>query len=386
MNKGIERHKKMIKSNSNKTKIMGLMLVFCLVLALAACGSKDTDYVEPYDYDLSEYVTLGDYTGIKVTESAISVSAEEIQAEIQTRLQTASTTIEKKEGLAEIGQNVNISYVGKIDGKEFEGGSTGAGGATITLGNSGYIEGFDDGVIGMKVGEIKALDLKFPEDYWNKDLANKPVEFTVTLNFISVSNVPEYNLEFIKTNSEYTTVKDYEKSVKKDLLATKEAAEAEEMSNTIWATVMDNAEILKYPETELQASKDTNRQYYEDYAENYGMEFAEFVTMYTGMTEAEYDEYLKEYAEAIVAQEMVMYSIARKEGITIGDSEYDKMLKEFMAEQGFESDEDFKSAYGTSFEEYAGKGNIMKSFMLEKVLDFVNEKSVKVPSEEITNA
>ncbi|MBN7772809.1 trigger factor [Clostridium aminobutyricum] len=363
----------MIKTNK---KIVSFIMILCLTLSLAACGSKSEDK-EPYDYDLSEYVTLGDYTGIKVTEEAISVSGDDVKAEIQNRLQQASTTTEDKEGTAAAGQTVNIAYVGKIDGKEFEGGSTT--GTNITLGSSGYIDGFDDGVIGMKVGETKTLNLQFPEDYWGKEVAGKPVDFTVTLNSITVSNVPEYNIDFVKANSKSTTLEEYEKSVKEDLLAQKEANAKQQMQNSVWNTVVDNAKVLKYPDKELKDIKETIKTQYEPYAEQYGMEYADFMEQMLGMTE-------DEYAKTIVHQEMVIYSIARKEGITINDSEYDKLLKDYMKEQNITSDKEFKAQYGASFEEYVGKANLMKSFMMEKVLDFVVDQSVKVPAEESAKA
>lgn len=90
---------------------------------------------------------------------------------------------------------------GQKDGKAFEGGSTGKGGTDIVLGASGYIAGFDDGVIGMKVGETKDLDLTFPEDYHEKSLAGQPVVFTVTLNYIIVPKTVKYDMDFIKSVS-----------------------------------------------------------------------------------------------------------------------------------------------------------------------------------------
>lgn len=370
----------MIKGNNGKTKIMALLLVSCLTLSLAACGAK---YVEPYsNYDLSEYVKLGDYKGVEAAETKVSITDEDVQAEIQSRVQAASKQVEKKEGIAAEGDSVKIAYVGKIDGKAFEGGSTGKEGTTITLGSSGYIPGFDDGVIGMKVGEMKTLNLKFPADYsMNKDLAGKDTTFDVTLSAIMVTETPKYDIEFVKANSKEKTLKDYEKSVKKELLAKKKSAAEEEMKNQLWATIMDNAKILKYPETELEACKKTNQEYYESYAKQYGMEFKDFVKQYTGMDEKAYNDYLKQYSEAIVSQEMVMYSIAKAENISISDKEYKEKLKDFMKEQGVEDDKAFEKQYGKSFEEYAGKDNLMKSFLLEKVLDFAVENAKIVPAE-----
>lgn len=370
----------MNKRNNGKTKYIALLMVCGLTLSLAACGNDD--YVQPYsNYDLSEYVTLGEYKGLEVTQNKIEVTDEEVQAEIKSRLAEAAQDVEKTEGTAASGDKVRIVYEGKMDGKVFEGGSTSAEGTTITLGQSGYIDGFDDGVIGMKPGESKTLELQFPEDYRNNDLAGKDVEFDVTLEAIVISEIPEYNLEFVTANSDAKTLEEYEESVKADLIGLKETTADEEMKNTLWSQVMDNSEILKYPEAEIKQTKEVNEAYYESYATQSGMETEEFISMYTGMDAEAYADYQQQYAEAIVAQEMVMYTIAKAENLTITDDEYDELLKEFMTAQGIDDEKAFEEQYGMSFEEYAGKDNIMKSFMLEKVIDFLVDNAVVTEAE-----
>ncbi|WP_205666525.1 trigger factor [Aminipila luticellarii] len=368
----------MIKKNNGKTKWMALLLISCLTLSLAACGDK---YVMPYsDYDLSEYVKLGDYKGIEATETKVSVTDDEVQAEIQSRVKAAAKQVEKKEGTAVKGDSVKIAYSGKLNGKAFEGGSTGADGTTITLGSSGYIPGFDDGVIGMKVGEMKTLNLQFPQDYGKEELNGKNVDFDVTLSAIMVTETPKYDVDFVKAHSKETTIAGYEKSVKKELYAKKKSAAEEEMRNQIWGKIMDNAKILKYPEKEIAACKETNKQYYESYAKQYGMELKDFVKQYAGMDEKAYQEYLQKYAEAIVSQEMVMYSIAKAENITISDEEYKQKMEDFKKDQGVTDEKAFKQQYGKSFEEYVGKDNLMKSFLLEEVIQFAVDHAKIVPA------
>lgn len=84
--------------------------------------------------------------------------------------------------VVEEGDTVNIDYTGYLDGEAFDGGSTDGAGTDITLGSSGYIDGFDDGVIGHEVGETFDIDVTFPDDYWEESLAGQPVVFTVTIN------------------------------------------------------------------------------------------------------------------------------------------------------------------------------------------------------------
>ncbi|QIB69887.1 trigger factor [Aminipila butyrica] len=374
----------MIRMNSGKRKVTALLVLSCLTLSLAACGNS---YEVPYsDYDLSEYVTLGDYKGVQVTETKVSVTPEEVQAEIQKRLTAAGKQVEKTEGTAAEGDSVKLIYVGKLDGVPFENGSTGDEGTTITLGSSGYIDGFDAGVVGMKVGQMKTLHLTFPEDYGKDELNGQNVDFDVTLGAIMVTETPTYDLAFVKANSSETSLADYEKSVKKELYKTKQESAEEETKNQLWASIMDNAKVLKYPEKEVQAAKDTNEEYYENYAKQYNMELKDFVKQYAGMDEKAYADYQQQYAEAIISQEMVMYSIAKAEGISISDKEYKEKLAAFKADQGVTDDKAFKDQYGQSFEEYAGKDNLMKSFLLEKVIQFALDNAKVVPAEQNADA
>ena len=140
----------------------------------AAPASTEKDYVA------EECVTLPEYKGIEVD---CTVSEEDIEAEIKSVLNDHATEKKVKKGKCKQGDTVNIDFTGKVDGKEFDNGS--AEDYSMTIGSSGFIAGFDDGVDGMKVGETKDLKLKFPDDYHQEDLKGKDVVFTVKVNFIS---------------------------------------------------------------------------------------------------------------------------------------------------------------------------------------------------------
>lgn len=364
----------MIRGKKHTVKLAALGLALTMTFALTGCGAEE--FENPYkDLNLAEYVTVGDYINLEATMDKVKVTDEEVQAEIASRLEAASTQVEVTEGTAASGDSVKIVYTGKIDGETFDGGSTGDEGTVITLGSSGYIAGFDDGVIGMKVGEKKDLNLTFPDDYWNSDLAGKPVVFSVELKAIMETKEAEYNLEFVKANSNAKSIEAYEESIRKELEEQKQAAAENSVKDQLWTAIMEGSKVEKYPEDMVEETKKINEEYYESYAEQYQMDLMEFIKMYTGMDEEAYNQYQQQYAEAIVAQEMVMYSIAEKEGITLSKSEYKAALKELMESQGITDEEEFKSMYGMSFEEYAGKDNLAKSFLLEKILDFAVENA-----------
>ena len=162
----------------NKKLLIGSGVVVAIVAVIAIIlvfvNNKQS---KEYNYDLSKYVKVGNYKGLEYTSQKASVTDEEVDVEIQRRLQKAAKTENSKTGKVENGDTINISFVGKIDGKEFEGGSSES--TDITVGTTQMIDGFVEGLIGKNVGESVTLNLKFPDDYGKTDLQGKAVEFKV---------------------------------------------------------------------------------------------------------------------------------------------------------------------------------------------------------------
>ncbi len=353
---------------------ISISLVIGMILATACTNS--VKYEDPYsDYNIDDYVKLGKYEGIEVTKPDVKVSKEEVKAEIDARVAEKTTQEHKKEGTAESGDKVNISYVGKKDGKAFEGGSTGKDGTEIVLGASGYIPGFDDGVIGMKVGETKDLNLTFPEDYHEKTLAGQPVVFTVTLNYISVPKTVKYNMDFVKSVSKAKSLKEYEAEVKKDLQEKKEVSAKNVMYGNLWNVIIDSAKIKKYPEDQVKRAQGEVEEQLKQYAAQYGTTVDDLMKNMMQMDKKQYKKYLKEEAKSIVAQEMVFSAILKKEKITLSQAEYDKKLKELKKEQGIDDEEFKKTSGGKTFEEAVDKNKLVRAFLLDKVCEDVLSKA-----------
>lgn len=160
-------------------------LLACTML-LSSCGSVD------YSKDLSAYVELGSYKGIdfELTQPE-EITDEKINDYVLEAFKSYTTLTEQAEDYAaQNGDTVNMDYVGKINGEKFEGGE--ATGATVELGSGQLIDGFEEGLVGLKKGDTKTLDLKFPEDYANTELKGKDVTFEVTVNSVSVKEY-KYN-------------------------------------------------------------------------------------------------------------------------------------------------------------------------------------------------
>ena len=142
-----------------KKKTIAGLLCGVALLVLASCGSS----MSYEDYDLNEYLKVGEYKGLTVAPYSISVTDDEVQEQIQSNLKAAAkdTKLDKNTAIAD-GDTVNIDYTGKVDGKKFDGGT--AEKQDLTIGSGSFIDGFESGLIGHKKGETVTLNLTFPED------------------------------------------------------------------------------------------------------------------------------------------------------------------------------------------------------------------------------
>ena len=169
--------------------------------------------------DVYPEVTLGQYKGLEVVKAAVSVSDEQVEAELNRMAQNVAST-EVVEKAAEMGDTANIDFEGFADGVAFAGGK--GEGHDLKLGSGQFIPGFEEQVVGMTAGEEKDVNVTFPADYHAADLAGKAVVFKVKLNKVTVTNVPAIDDEFAKDVSEFETLEE----LKNDIRA--KAAEAAE--------------------------------------------------------------------------------------------------------------------------------------------------------------
>ena len=195
-----------------KKKLTVLAAGICaLSLLLTGCSSEISN----------DYVTITKYKGVEIDKvDADAISDNDVETQINSVLQSKSTTTEVTDRAAQTGDTVTIDYEGKKDGEAFKGGT--ATDAQLTLGSGQFIDGFEDGVVGHNIGDTFDLDLTFPENYGNEDLAGQAVVFTVTLKGISQTDVPELTDEFVQSVSDTSkTVEEYKKEIKKSLKAKK---------------------------------------------------------------------------------------------------------------------------------------------------------------------
>ena len=309
--------------------------------------------------DVEKCVTLGDYKGVTVEKTIQSVTDEDVQNEIDNALANYPVEVDQA---AKEGDTVNIDYVGKIDGEEFDGGSDQ--GADLKLGSGKFIDGFEDGLIGARKGETRTLNLTFPEDY-TQDLAGKAVEFTVTVNAVK-EPLSEPTDQWVADNIEgYDNIADYKAGIRSEQEENNEQTAENQVRYAAWTQVIDNCTINEFPETLVEVGKKLYEQQVETYAKYAGMELDAYIES-SGLTQEEYQSNMEEYGKNVAAQALVCQAICDKEGFAIGDDDYQKALQDMLTEYGCTEDELIQTY---------GQDNVEQSIMLNRVSNLILENA-----------
>ena len=355
-----------------KKKAVVAMLIMCMAVSAAACGkssdtektttettdtkdsedsekdSTDTDTKETDSSgenrlvsvkDVSKYVTIGEYKGLELTRTSQPVTDDDVQAEINYNLEDNGSEV--KDGTVENGDTVTINFTGTIDGKEFDGGS--AEDYELVVGDGEMIDGFEDGIVGMKSGETKELDLTFSDDYYEESVAGKAVVFKVTLQ--KFTRPAELTDEWVAENTEYKTVDEYRAAVKTQLEDTAVQTADYELYSDAWNEVQAASEIKDYPKEDVDAAKKSYQELNEKYVKDAGMEMADFLKS-QGMSEEDYESECQQYAESKVEQNLIVQGIMDAEGLSIDDEETQKLKDDLIKEYGFASIDEMIETYG----------------------------------------
>jgi trigger factor len=194
---------------------------------------KKINQEEPIHYfvTVSVYPTveLGEYQGLKIEKAKVSVSAKEVETEIKASLERDSMMVDKEDQTIAKGDTAKFDFEGFVDDKPFEGGA--AKDYELEIGSGQFIPGFEDQMIGLKVGESKDLKVKFPDDYHSEELKGKDAIFKVTINGVKYREVPELTLDWVKEQKHshdgkdlvFESVEDYKKHIKEHIKEHKEA-------------------------------------------------------------------------------------------------------------------------------------------------------------------
>ncbi len=355
------------KEKMKKQKIGAIILAGVMVMGMTGCGnSKASAY--------NKYVTLGEYKGIEYTKTVKEVTDSDVQAELDSFVQRNSEKKEITDRAVEEGDIVDIDFVGTMNGEEFEGGTSE--GYTLTIGSGSLIDGFEEGLIGHNIGDEVSLDLTFPDPYPNSpDKAGQPVNFKVTINSISVEEVPELTDSLVSENTDYDTIDAYKKSIEEDLKENNENEAQQQAQNDVFNKVLENCSISGYDEEESKKLVDEQFEQFKQTAasyESYGYTYEQVLSLNGYDSEEALKDGIAEYVKNYLEQKMVIQCIADKEGIKVSKDEVDEKVKEYMDTYGVESEEEVYN--------YLGEDYFDMYLLSDKVINFLMDNAVLVDS------
>lgn len=304
----------------------------------------------------------------------MAITDDDIEKEIQSRLEAAATTEKVTEGTVAEGDAVTIKFEGTLaDGTSVDGMSSDS--YNLTLGSGSMIDGFEEGLYGAAIGEEVTLNLTFPDPYTaNEELSGKDVTFKVTVLSKNVSTTPEFDEDFVRENSDYETVEEYRAAVAEELEQSEYDEQLYEIKSELYSQIVSETEVAKYPEKEVKEQVKELNKSYEQLAENSGKEWEEYMEDTLGVDQEEYDEQIDLYAKELVKQEMIIYAIAEKEDLSVTDEEYDQYLENMLASSNFEDEKAFKEYTGMSLKKYAETYKLDRDLLLTKELDKIYDR------------
>ena len=324
-----------------KKTLAVILVAVMLALTLVSCGDGGLNYnkvnlvADGYVTVDESYKTMGNFLSYFVYVP----TDDEVRAQIPSHFEHLGVTPDTVDTAAADGNLVNIDYVGTVDGVAFDGGTADA--QWLVLGSKTMIDGFEAGIVGMNAGDVKTIDVTFPEDY-TEELAGKAAQFEITLNGV-------YDASILDDPSVFAHVK-------------------EELSgqgtDSVWSILSQYVTVNKYPEKQVNELAKT---LYKNY---------EVSIRYQGITDSLESlgvtmESCVEEAKSSVAYELAVYAFVQAEGITYTAEEYNKKASELALANGFVKADG--QANVNAFEAQAGKKAIETEVYKDKVIARVIE-------------
>lgn len=269
-------------------------------------------------------VELGEYKGLKATKKSTKVTADEVKAELARMQEQNSTVSDVDDRAVKENDIVVIDFEGFVDGKAFDGGK--AEKYELTIGSNQFIPGFEDQIIGHKIGDKFDVNVKFPEDY-QADLASKDAVFKIKLHGIKVKDVPALDDEFAKDVSEFDTLDELKKDIKKQLEKRKNDDAENELHNTLLEEVAKGIKA-EIPEAMIEKTIDDDVNEYSYRLQSQGLKLETYLK-YTGMDMKGFREGFKERAETQVRLNLALEKIIEKEKIEVTEEDIEAEYKKY---------------------------------------------------------
>ena len=327
-----------MEGNENMKKIIKAgICVAAAAMIMTGCGNKnqnaesssaaveetasaptETETKSEEELHDEESVTLGDYKNLTFSAKEEEVTDAKIETRLKELCAEYPVTIEGRP--AQEGDTANIDYSGTKDGEAFAGGT--AEGYDLKLGSGTFIDGFEDGVIGMNVGDEKDLNLKFPDNYSSADLAGQEVVFHVKLNQLKSEADSKVDDDLAKRyyNDDTATLDQLKEEVRAELQAEADSQFFNAAGSELLNEVINNSEVTADPDA-VDDMFNQLKSTYSSYASNYGLEFDQFLSMFLGTDE----DGLRATAENLVKQQLVLNAIQTEENLSASEEQKDRL-------------------------------------------------------------
>ena len=402
-----------------KKKIIAVLMTAVIASALAGCGSSSTNEStestaaattqapsnevaaenewmnDPTAYmsgiTASDYVELpADYASLTVEVQPVAeVTDEEVEAVIDNQRDLKKELKEiKGRDIVRDGDVVNIDYVGRIDGEEFDGGSDE--GYDLIIGSGMFIDGFESGLIDHKVGETVTLELTFPENYSDTTKAGVDAEFDVTINAIQEYVVPPLDDAFVASlgitdefGNTVSTVDEFRTYVRNYLIESNESQFTQRLEEAIRNTLAEKSKFKKdVPQAMVERINATMVQEITMYAmQNYGIDLKTYMQLAYMSTEESYLDDIRNLAEENVKKNIIIKAVADKENLSLSDEDFQAELEKVVSNSagGYTSVAELPKESVEAYRESIDK---------RAAMDFLKSKTTVVapPEEESTTA
>lgn len=279
-------------------------------------------------------VTIEKYTGIKIEKFEYTVTDADVEKDIDAARERLAESREVSDRPAKLTDTVTIDFVGKVDGREFEGGS--AQNFDLTLGSGQFIPGFEDQVVGMRVNETKDVNVTFPEDYQAEDLKGKPAVFTVTVHKITEKVLPALDEEFAKKMGS-DSVEAYRAKVRERLEKSAASRSRNETENAIITEIAKGASA-DIPDAMVEKQEEYSMQRMEYSLMYQGIKLDDYLK-YVGQTRDEYKKHFEEEARRTVLHQLIVEKLIKELGIEASEEEIARKVAEQAASVGKEPEE-----------------------------------------------
>lgn len=276
---------------------------------------------------------LKKYKGIEIEKIEYNVKDEDIENELKSMQDKNSRLVTVEDRAAKIEDTANIDYEGSVDGVPFEGGK--AEGYDLVLGSHSFIEGFEDQVVGMKIGEEKEINVTFPKEYFSKDLAGKPAVFKVKLNGLKKKELPNLDDEFAKDVSEFDTLKELKDSIKEKLEKQFADREKYEKEDAVIRELVKELEV-DIPSGMIETEVENMLRDMEQRMSYQGLKMEQYLKILNKTEQDLKKEYEPQAVEAIKSR-LALEVVIKSEKIEATDDEINAKIEEMAKNYGKEA-------------------------------------------------